>query len=129
MVSEAFLKAARAFDRYDASRAKFSTWVIRIAINCMSDYYRRERPTSALDSIPESIIAVPAEQDAVADRDLAFRLLATLNASERELVLLKYQEGKRNVDIARELNMNASTVSTKLSVALAKMRSAAAKGA
>ena len=33
IVSEAFLSAARNFHRYDASRSKFSTWVVAIAKN------------------------------------------------------------------------------------------------
>ena len=49
-------------------------------------------------------------------------LLGVLSPEERELVLLKYQEGLRNVDIAERLEMNASTVSTKLAHALTKMR-------
>jgi DNA-directed RNA polymerase specialized sigma24 family protein len=38
---------------------------------------------------------------------------------------MKYYEGKRNVEIADELGINLSTVSTKLSRAVAKMRAAA----
>ena len=41
---------------------------------------------------------------------------------ERALVLLKYREDMRNVDIAREMNMNPSTVSTVLARAIGKMR-------
>lgn len=125
IVAEAFMKAARAFDRFDPARAKFTTWVINIAINCMNSHYRKERQTSALEDIPESVVAVPGEQDAVADRDLVFHLLKAINEEERELVLMKYREDKRNVDIADELGMNASTVSTKLANALMKMRKAA----
>ena len=61
------------------------------------------------------------------DKDLALRLLALLDDEERNLIAMKYNEGKRNVDIAQELNMNASTVSTKLANALAKMRAAVEK--
>jgi RNA polymerase sigma factor (sigma-70 family) len=53
------------------------------------------------------------------------QLLGTLDAHERELVLLKYREGMRNVDIAKKLQMNPSTVSTTLARALSKMRSVA----
>ena len=44
---------------------------------------------------------------------------------DRELVALKYHEGLGNVEIARQLGMNPSTVSTRLSRALARMRQAA----
>ena len=122
VVSEAFLLAARSFHRYDPSRAKFSTWVTSIAVNCVSTYYRKQRPTTDLESVPQAAVSVPGEQGEVDDREFVRQLLGVLDEEERELVALKYHEGKRNVDIAAELGMNASTVATKLSKALAKMR-------
>ena len=127
VVAEAFMKAARAFDRFDPTRSKFSTWVISIAVNCMNSYYRKVRPTTVLEDVPESVFCVEGEQSTVDERDLVMRLLRVLDDEERQLVFMKYQEGKRNVDIASELDMNASTVSTKLANALAKMRNAAHK--
>jgi RNA polymerase sigma-70 factor (ECF subfamily) len=125
VVAEAYMKAARAFASFDSSRAKFSTWVTTIARNCMASHYRRVRPVSALDDAPQEAYAVAGGQDAVDDLLLAEQLLACLDNDERELVALKYRDGLRNVDIARELNMNASTVSTVLARALAKMRDVA----
>lgn len=125
VVAEAYLLAARSFRRFDPTRAKFSTWVIRIACNCMVSYYRRERPSVPLDELPESVFSVQDEQSAVDDREMVDQLLGVLDERERELVLLKYCDGMRNVDIALELGMNASTVATMLSRAVAKMRRAA----
>ena len=122
VVSEAFLLAARFFDRFDPSRAKFSTWVVKIAINCMRGYWRKSRTTVAIDDLPESTFAVVDEHDALDDRELVTMLLKTLDDRERELVLMKYRDGKRNVEIAEEMGMNASTVSTVLSRAVARMR-------
>ena len=125
VVAEAFLLAARSFSKFDPSRAKFSTWVTKIAINCMSNHYRSLRPAETIDSVPEATFADSGMEDEVCDRDLVDRLLGVLTDEEREIVLMKYRDSKRNVDIAEELNMNASTVSTKLSNALHKMRAAA----
>lgn len=129
VVAEAYLKAARAFGGFDPARSKFSTWMVTIARNCMISHFRRERVHSVLDAVPESFAAVEGGQDAVDDRDLALRLLAVLSDEERELVLLKYREGLRNVDIAHELGMNASTVSTVLARAISKMRAVANESA
>ena len=122
VVSEAFLKAAHSFASFDPRRAKFSTWVVTIARNCMISHFRKERPTVVLEDVPASAIAVEGEQASIEDRDLALQLLSALDADEREIVLLKYREGLRNVDIARHLSMNPSTVSTVLARALEKMR-------
>lgn len=129
VVAEAYLRAARAFGTFDPTRAKFSTWVTKIAVNCMNSHYRKVRPTVALEAAPDAAIVAPDGQEELADRDLAMRLLGCLDAQERELVVMKYREGYRNVDIAAELGMNASTVSTMLARALGKMHEAAERGA
>src|SRR4030095_1673080 len=47
VVQEAFLKAHRSFDRFDA-RSSFGTWIYRIATNCAIDVIRRRKnPTRA----------------------------------------------------------------------------------
>ena len=128
IVAEAFLNVARSFDTFDPARAKFSTWVITIAKNCMASYFRKVRVFADLDDVPERICAVSGGQDEVDDRELVSQLLACLNETEREIVVMKYREGLSNVQIADELGMNASTVSTKLARSLAKMRAVAEKG-
>ena len=125
VVAEAYMKAARSFDSFDPNRAKFSTWMVAIARNCMISHFRKERVTTALDDVPESVAATEGGQNAVDDRELALQLLATLDDDERALVLLKYREDMRNIDIARERNMNPSTVSTVLARAIGKMRARA----
>lgn len=129
VIAEAFLSAARSFDRFDPRRAKFSTWVISIAKNCIINYYRKDKPTVPLEDVPTRAVATSGEHDNVDDRLLVDQLLGSLDDVERELVVLKYRDGMRNVDIARELHMNASTVSTKLANALSKMRAVMQKGA
>ena len=125
VVSEAFLSAARNFHRYDASRSKFSTWVVAIAKNCVNSYYRKARATVVLDEVPEGAAAIGGEQDAADDREFAQQLLRVLDDDERDLVFRKYYLGMRNVEIAEELDINASTISTRLARALSKMRQAA----
>ena len=126
VVSEAYLHAARAFDRFDQSRARFSTWVIAIARNCLNDCFAKDVPVTPVD---ELIGELPSHErpldDNVTDTLLVERLLSVLDEEERELVFMKYYGGKRNSEIAEALGMNASTVSTKLSRALAKMRATA----
>ena len=122
VVAEAFMLAARAFHTFDPTRAKFSTWVTSIASNCMNSYYRKVKPTYDIDDVPESRLSSPGEQSQAEDRAFVDYLLGVLSQEERQLVVMKYREGKRNTDIAQELGMNVSTVATKLSKALTKMR-------
>lgn len=129
VVAEAFCKAAKAFSSFDPSRAKFSTWVTTIARNCMISQFRKERPTTSLEDAPQDAYMVQGGQDGVDDMLLVKQLLACLDDFERDIIAFKYRDGLRNVDIARKLDMNESTVSTVLARAIAKMRSQAAKTA
>lgn len=125
VTSEAFLRAARYFSRFDPTRAKFSTWVISIANNCISDYFAKAPDNVNIDDIAEGAYAQESETDQIGDAELAAQLLATLDDEERKLVYLKYYEQLRNTEIAQIMGMNASTISTKLSRAMAKMRAVA----
>ena len=125
VVAEAYMRAARSFASFDPSRAQFSTWVTTIAKNCMASHYRRIRPAVTLEDIPQVACAVEGGQDAVEDRELVKQLLACLDDDERAVVACKYRDDMRNVDIAKELGMNPSTVSTKLARALDKMHKVA----
>lgn len=125
VVADAFLNAARAYDRFDPSRAKFSTWVISIAHNCMRDWWAHHPAIEPIGAVPERVyVSSDGSVERLGDVDLAERLLRVLDDEERRLVFLKYYEERRNVEIAEELGMNASTVSTKLARAMAKMRTA-----
>ena len=128
IVSETFLKAARSFDSYDPERTKFTTWVFAIMRNCIIDYWRRNRPVYDIDDAPETVFATTDSYEGLDDTPkIAAKLLTVLDDEERELVFLKYHEEKKNTEIADELGMNPSTVATKLSRALAKMRAEAEK--
>ena len=97
IVAEAYLLAARSFHRYDPKLALFSTWVIRIAINCMASHYRKEHPLASLDDLPEWSSSQIDEQAVVDDRELVNQLLGELDERDRILVLMKYRDGKRKI--------------------------------
>ena len=63
VVAEAFLHAARAFESFDPSRAKFSTWVTTIARNCMISHFRKQRPSVTLEDVPETTYMVSGGQE------------------------------------------------------------------
>ena len=126
VTAEAFLKAARYFHRCDPERASFATWVKVIARNCAMDYYRQHKAHAPIDQIPESAFADDVDLERrTADADLARFLLSRLAELDREIVRLKFYEGMRNVEIARVLGMNPSSVATRIQRALARMRAAA----
>ena len=123
LTSAVFVKAVENFERFDPSKAKFSTWIMRIAHNTLIDHYRTRKTNAPLDDIdgcePACEDDYPALDDHAAE---VARLLSFLSEEDRELVFLKYYEEKRNVEIAQMLDMNPATVATRLHRALATMR-------
>lgn len=130
VVSEAFLKAARSFARFDSEKASFTTWVCTIARNVA---YSRMRTRGRRDEWTESeldydLSRVPDQEEEThfeEDTQMAQKLLGVLSDEERDLVYLKFYRDLSNKQIAEELSMNPSTVGTKVSRAVAKMRKAA----
>src|SRR5436189_3338513 len=59
VVQEAFLRAYRRLDQYD-QRARFSSWLYRIAANCAFDLLRARRRRDE-DPWPEGTEATPAD--------------------------------------------------------------------
>lgn len=129
VTSEAFIKAAKAFDRFDPERAQFSTWVITIARNCAISYMRKHgKEFSATDAAIDPDLQATQDQYPSLERDdvqTAEALLATISEEDRELVRLKYYEGMQNKEIAELTGLNASTIGTRVHRAVATMRKAA----
>lgn len=123
ITSITFVKVAEKIHLFDPAKASFSTWAIRIAHNSIIDYYRKRKVDSPIEGLGSNEPSCEDEYPELDERakEVA-RLLSFISEEDRELVFLKYYEGKRNVEIARMLEMNPATVSTRLSRAIAKMR-------
>jgi len=123
LVSEVFIRVVRSYQKFDPTKSAFSTWIFRITHNILIDHYRSSKPSVPLDDILGS---EPSSEDSYEGLDEhekeVRRLLEYLDDEERELVFLRFHEEKKVSEIADLLGMNPSTVSTKLSRALAKMR-------
>ncbi len=126
VTSATWVKVVANFDRYNPAKASFSTWVISIAHNVLVDHYRTRKVNAPLDQVGANEPTCEDEYPALDDRQARVaKLLAQIPEEDRELVFLKYYEDKKNVEIARILDMNPSTVATRLRRALLTMRACA----
>lgn len=121
VAAEAFTLAWRSFYKYDPSRAKFSTWVITIARNALSSHFRLVRDATSVDDIPEGVFATN-DDDEMARKDQVRTLLGVLSEEERELVYLRYWQEMSPAEIGELVEMNPSTVRTRLHRAMERMR-------
>jgi RNA polymerase sigma factor (sigma-70 family) len=110
----------RSFGSYDAQRAKFSTWMYRVALNVAISQVRRRRrmPLDRIDPLNEVHVATIATSESSPEEEGHFtelyEFVRQLDGINRALVLL-YLEDRRYEEIAEILGISETNVSTKIS--------------
>lgn len=123
---EIFLRAWRAWDSYDGSRASVRTWLYAITRNHVIDLHRRRRltvvgdPEARLASLVQEHVDDPAQT--IADRALVQALLATLDPIDARTLVALHVEGRSSVEVGRDLGVSDSTVRTRAARALRQLR-------
>ncbi|MGE9269297.1 MAG: sigma-70 family RNA polymerase sigma factor [Verrucomicrobiales bacterium] len=134
---EAFIKAWKALPRFQA-KARFSTWLYRIAHNTVYDWLRKRRPEAGgelNDEIfgagqvdPSSMTTPKTEQnpdEAMKSGELRGRIemaLAKLSADQRQAVVLKDVQGLAYKEIAEVMGCSIGTVMSRLHYARQKLQ-------
>lgn len=100
--------------------------IYRIARNLIIDQYRRRAPNISLDMLLEEGFELPDSAknnpDKKAEYALALELLSQLEASERDLLLLRHVEGLPVVDIAAVYGITENNASVRIHRALRKLK-------
>ena len=132
VVQETFLKAYRQLGRFE-SRANFSTWLHRIAVNCSIDVIRGRKHQEAghdasdlealdrvddrrVDPSPERLMLSTELQEKVS------RAMEDLTHLERAAFVLRHFEGQSIEDISRALGLQANAAKHSIFRAVRKMR-------
>ncbi|MDJ0628545.1 MAG: RNA polymerase sigma factor [Rhodobacter sp.] len=124
VVQEVFLRM-RAGRLKAKPKAKFTTWLFKVAINTAREQARKRRrvwgDAAALDvlSTTEDGRADPARFDRLSDLG---RSLAKLPLRQREVVVLRFLEGFGTAETAEILGCRAGTVKAHLHRATLKLR-------
>jgi RNA polymerase sigma-70 factor (ECF subfamily) len=116
---------------FDESRASFSTWIYRIATNCVTDYYR-SKGRKRESSLDDEAMGLRHPGDAglqSADLHVALLdLLRQLPPRYREAVALRYFAGMRVQEVAETLGITESAASKRILRGLDELRRLAAGG-
>jgi RNA polymerase sigma-70 factor (ECF subfamily) len=132
VVQETFLKAHRSLGGFD-ERARFGTWVYRIAVNAAIDLIRRRgrvtvaRPSGEDDPpVVETLASTDPQPDRVAmsgqiQRDVA-AALAQLSERERAAFVLRHLEGMPIERISEVLKIGPNAVKQTVFRAVQKLR-------
>jgi RNA polymerase sigma-70 factor (ECF subfamily) len=105
LTSEVFHHALAHLDKYEWRGIPFAAWLYRIAANLISDRWER-MGREPLAGDPEQIEAVQAaggEFDEVERRATLFRLVDTLPAEQKRVVMLRFIDQKSIKDVAKEI--------------------------
>lgn len=123
LVSEIFLKALSAFERYDATVSR-SAWIYRIAHNHLANWYRDRRAHVDLDDLCDVLTGMDGRDlERLTDgQRLIARAFAVLDPDERRLVTLKYLEGYEYADMAEILGKSATALKMAAHRAIKKVR-------
>lgn len=131
LIQEIAAQLWRSFGAFDESRAKFTTWMYRVALNVAISHVRSAKRSVAeqlepLDSVHLEIVAGEhGSQHEALERDERIAALhafiARLDALNRALVLL-YLEDRSYAEIADVLGISETNVATKLSRIKEKLR-------
>jgi RNA polymerase sigma-70 factor (ECF subfamily) len=124
LAQEGFLRVFQRLHTYDPER-KFSSWFFQVLRNITIDYLRVNRvSTSSLDELTEAgVERVVVDRDSPSPEHQAERgqlaadvsqALDRLRPEYREVVVLRYQEGLTQPEIAEVLGLPSGTVKTYL---------------
>jgi RNA polymerase sigma-70 factor (ECF subfamily) len=118
---ETFLRLLRSADRY-RERGSFSTWLFQIALNVARDAKRRRPRDEPLNRPP----AFAETGDESCERDELAQCVAAavaeLPANQREVLALRHDGEMSFEAMARLLNTPASTLKSRFTAALTRIR-------
>jgi RNA polymerase sigma-70 factor (ECF subfamily) len=138
LTQDVMLKAYKNIGRLKSSEV-FRSWLYRIAINRVKDYYRKKqfRALFGAGSVDEEefhetdeMAVAPEAEDGISKKDFwrqIGRMLTSLSAMEKEIFMLRFFDELTIKEMSAALHKNESTIKTHLYRALRKLRSKAGK--
>jgi RNA polymerase sigma-70 factor, ECF subfamily len=133
VVQEAFLRAFRRLDQYDA-RARFSSWLFRITANCAYDTLRArkrrdEEPWPEMNDGSETPVDFPSADPAPDRLMLSVEIrrrvglaMSRMSAQEKAAFVLRHFEGMSTAEIGAALELEASAAKQSVLRAVRKVR-------
>ncbi|WP_394522374.1 RNA polymerase sigma factor [Lacrimispora sp. JR3] len=115
IVQESAYRAIKELDKV-RERSFLSTWIYRIVIHTAIDFLRNRK------RIEVSLLDVEAPHEDQYREDDPLELLTVLEEKDRTIVMLKYLEEWKLEEIAEVMDMNVSTVKSRLYRALKKLK-------
>ena len=110
LTSEVFHQALANLKRFEWRGIPFAAWLFRIAANLISDRWQRSGRETQNDAVIESAQASPAEIEEVERRATLYRLVETLPAEQKRVVVLRFVEQKSIKEVASTIRKTEGAV-------------------
>lgn len=124
-LQEIFVKVYQSLDKYQPSKAAFSTWLYRITLNhCLN---QRRRPLLAPDTLENLELAsqpLRTLEDQFADEQAIQQALNRLSVKLRAVIVLRYYHELAYGEIAQILEIPLGTVQSRLNQGMKKIQDA-----
>jgi RNA polymerase sigma-70 factor, ECF subfamily len=110
VTAEVFHQALANLKRFEWRGIPFAAWLFRIAANLISDRWQRSGREVCDEDAVESAQVSPAEIEEVERRATVFRLVDTLPAEQKRVVVLRFVEQKSIKEVAKEVRKTEGAV-------------------
>ncbi len=120
---EAFIRIHQKAALFDKSR-NFKKWCFALAHNICKNEYRnksRQPQIERSNGLEKLVLELKIEEQQRPQVDLLQKGLEQLNPNQREIIILKYQEGLTSKEISAVLNCPEGTVKSRLFYALKQL--------
>jgi len=122
VTAEVFHQALANLKRFEWRGIPFAAWLFRIAANLISDRWQRSGREIADDEKIDAAQVSPAEIEEVERRATLFKLVDTLPAEQKNVVVLRFVEQKSIKEVAREIRKTEGAVKQLQFRALSNLR-------
>ncbi len=130
-VQETIVRAWRAGERFDPSKASLRTWLYAILRNVIADHITARQRSAALPVRAAEHLTIEQREDqmsdqttAVADADLITRALGLISHDHRTAIIETYLRDRSYEDVAAELGVSVSTLRSRVFHGLRHLRNA-----
>ncbi len=122
VTAEVFHQALANLKRFEWRGIPFAAWLFRIAANLISDRWQRSGREIADDEKIDAAQVSPAEIEEVERRATLFKLVDTLPAEQKNVVVLRFVEQKSIKEVARQIRKTEGAVKQLQFRALSNLR-------
>ena len=122
--SEVFEKILRKIEDFDETKASLNTWIFTITRNTVIDHFRRTKPSEELDENLSDNIEL--DEDLLNSETLSELAAALKRLPEqmRDIIVLRYYDGKPLTEIAELMNLSYGAVKLRHQNAVLMLRQA-----